>query len=98
MVKILTIWAVYAGQRPVGPAVSARIQRALSESNFDFGPAPGAIGARGADALEPTVEGGQEAGGRPRRRAVRKPDAQAHPRYIRVLTCTYIASGYPPVP
>jgi hypothetical protein len=57
------------------PVVSARIQHALSEMNSGFGPAPCAIGVRGADALQSAVEGGQEVGGRPRRPAVRWPDA-----------------------
>jgi hypothetical protein len=43
--------------------------------NSGFGPATCAIGARGADALQSADESGQEVGGRPRRRAVRWPDA-----------------------
>ena len=83
MVKILAIGAVYAGQRPAGPLVSAWIQHALSETNSGFGPAPYAIGVRGAEALQSTDDGGQEVGGRTRRRAVRRLEAQVHPRYIR---------------
>jgi hypothetical protein len=39
IVKILAVRAVYAGQRPVHPVVSARIQHALSEMHVDFGSA-----------------------------------------------------------
>jgi hypothetical protein len=42
------------------PLVSARVQHALSEMNDAFGLVPNAIGARGADALQATDEGGQE--------------------------------------
>ena len=42
------------------PLVSARIQHALSETNSGFGPAPYAIGARGADALQSADEGARE--------------------------------------
>jgi hypothetical protein len=39
IVKVLAVRAVYAGQRPVHPVVSARIQHALSEMHVDFGSA-----------------------------------------------------------
>jgi hypothetical protein len=38
MVKILEYVTVYAGQRPVGPVVSARIQHGLFEGNDGFRP------------------------------------------------------------
>jgi hypothetical protein len=59
MVKILAIRAVYAGQRPTDPLVSARIQHAPSEMISGFGSAPSAVGAEGADALQSADEGGQ---------------------------------------
>jgi hypothetical protein len=39
IVKILAVRAVYAGQRPADPVVSARIQHAPSEMNVGFGSA-----------------------------------------------------------
>jgi hypothetical protein len=45
------------------PLVSARIQHALSETNSGFGPAPYAIGARGADGLQSADEGAREVKG-----------------------------------
>jgi hypothetical protein len=69
--------------------VSARIQHAPSEMNSGFGPAPSAIGARGADALQSADEGGQEVGGRPPRCTVRGTDTPGTTRYSSTLNCTY---------
>ena len=60
--------------------------------NDGFGLAPNAIGARGADALQATDEGGQEVRGRTRRCTVRWPDAAGTSEVYFTLTCSYIGS------
>jgi hypothetical protein len=68
------------------PVVSARIQHARSETNSGFGPAPCAIGVRGADPLQSADEGGQEVGGCPRGATPQR----VYRRYILALTCGYL--------
>jgi len=94
IVKILALWAVYAGQRPVNPLVSARIQHALFEINSGFGSARArlACGAqtrssrrtRAARKLEDALGGVLSAA-----RAL-----QVHPRYICALTYSYTGSRH----
>jgi hypothetical protein len=85
MVKILAVRAVYAGQRPAGSVVSARIQHAPSEMNVGLGSAR--VDYRSWYERTPR---------RPTSRTITllpHTPPQVHRRYIFALTCKYPAVG-----
>jgi hypothetical protein len=95
IVKIVDYGAVYAGQSPITPMVSARIQHGLFEGNDGFCPAPCAIAARGADGLQSADEGGKKLEDNLGVVLFAGRTLQVHRRYICALTCSYTRFSIP---